>query len=117
MRPEAGDGAGSGQDEIRFGSSRGPRPRLARWNLPRYPLVRRLAAVAVIAAVAAAVAILVRSPAGGGAASSGKTPAAVPAGQWYAVGSPVAVKALRHPFRSSIRRPVRSAALAPRCRQ
>lgn len=98
MREETGDSAGPAQDQVRFGSSRQPRPRLARWNLPRQPLARCLAAVAVIAVIVAVAVITTHSHARGRAAGRGETPAKTPVAPWYAVGSSIAMKALHHPL-------------------
>lgn len=84
MRQEPSGSAGQAEDQIRFGSSREPRP--------RRPRARYLVA-AVVIAVAVAVAVTTHGHARSGA-GSGESPA----DQWYGARSSIATKALGHPL-------------------
>lgn len=85
MGQEPWNSAGPAGDQVRFGSSREPRP-----HRPR----ARYLAVAAVIAVAVAAAIVTRGHGQSGAAGSDKSPA----GRWYAVSSSIAVKAVGHPL-------------------
>ena len=85
MRQEPWDGAGPAEDQVRFGSSREPRP--------RRPLARYLvAAVAIAGSVAVAITTHGHEQSAAGGRGTSR------ADRWYAVSSTIAVKALGRPL-------------------